>query len=204
MVEPSDDEKDLRAQRTIYLLRQAIKNLLKTNKLKDISIQDISKKAMIYRTTFYSYYSDKYDLLEDYLLETWKEEILTEDIMDKDSFDQLFFWKGMQQTVDYFKRYSNLYLQLIEERPSLLFESNIIFRTIKQYFILYLDLIQPDNSKSLIPKERIADFYCSGFLNVTIHWLQNGCPERSDVLTKELITLTEHNLKSLLGFDTNS
>ncbi|MFX0064745.1 MAG: hypothetical protein ACFFC7_21435 [Candidatus Hermodarchaeota archaeon] len=44
---------------------------MKTRKLDDISIQDISKKAMIYRTTFYTYYSDKYSLLEEYLIETW-------------------------------------------------------------------------------------------------------------------------------------
>ena len=47
-------------------------------KLGDISIQDISKKAMIYRTTFYTHYSDKYSLLEEYLIETWKDEILSE------------------------------------------------------------------------------------------------------------------------------
>lgn len=204
MLKGSKDEKDLRVQRTRYLLRQAISKLLETHSLKDISIQEISKEAMIYRTTFYSHYSDKHALLEDYLMETWKKEILIEEVMDKNSFDQIFFWKGMQETIDYFNKYSHLFLQLIDEKPFLLSESNTIFKTLKYYFIVYLDLIQPDKVRTIISKDRIADFYCSGFLNVVIHWLQNGCKERSEVLTKELITLTEKNLPSLLNINNYS
>ena len=201
---PSNNEKDKRTQRTLFMLKHAILKLLKTHKLKEISIQDISTEAMIYRTTFYTHYSDKYKLLNDCLLEKWKETLSIIDPMDQQTFEHFFLWKGIKQTLDYFKRYSNLYLQLIDEKPIILSELNPIFYTINHYLLSYLDNLQPDNTKIIISKERIADFYCSGFFNVVIHWLQKGCQERSDTLAKEFSYLTEENLKYLLGLSSIS
>ncbi|NHI94537.1 MAG: TetR/AcrR family transcriptional regulator [Candidatus Lokiarchaeota archaeon] len=191
---------DLRIQRTKRLLREAITKLLKKNELKDISIKKISDEAMIYRTTFYAHYSDKYDLLEDYLIEAWKNEILLGGIINvnKQEFIKETYWKGMLDTVKYFKRYSKLYLQLSEFKP-IISKNNLIYKTLKQFFNILLSILQPDDLKMLVSKERISEFYISGYINSILNWLESGAKESCESVTKDFITLTDNNLTFLIN-----
>ena len=54
-------------------MKNALIDLFKIKNIDTISIADIAEKALIYRTTFYSHYPDKYYLLEESLAEAWKE-----------------------------------------------------------------------------------------------------------------------------------
>lgn len=58
-------KEDLRVFRTKKLLRDSILHLAidQSKKLVDITVQDICDHALVHRTTFYRYYTDKYDLL---------------------------------------------------------------------------------------------------------------------------------------------
>ncbi|MFW9924445.1 MAG: TetR/AcrR family transcriptional regulator, partial [Candidatus Thorarchaeota archaeon] len=115
MMNEESNTEDLRIQRTKHLLRDAIAKLLETKDLKDISIQQISKKAMIYRTTFYSHYTDKYDLLEDYLIETWKADINFNRTANEEQIKEVY-WDGVLDTVKFFKSHSKLFIQLNENK----------------------------------------------------------------------------------------
>lgn len=55
---------DLRVRRTNEQITKAFFGLLKEKGFKSMTVQDISKRARIGRSTFYSHYYDKYDLLE--------------------------------------------------------------------------------------------------------------------------------------------
>lgn len=57
------EEKDRRTRRTRQLLRNALLSLLKEEGYKEISVQDISERADVARSTFYTHYVDKDDLL---------------------------------------------------------------------------------------------------------------------------------------------
>src|SRR5690625_8012148 len=59
-------KKDLRVQKTMAAIDRAIVSLLEKKSFERITIQDISNEAMINRGTFYSYYKDKYELIESY------------------------------------------------------------------------------------------------------------------------------------------
>lgn len=58
-------KEDLRVFRTKKLLRDSILDLAinQSKKLADITVQEICDHALVHRTTFYRYYTDKYDLL---------------------------------------------------------------------------------------------------------------------------------------------
>jgi hypothetical protein len=58
-------KEDLRVKRTKKLLLSSLLRLAVEDghKLNDISVQEICDHAMVHRTTFYRYYTDKYDLL---------------------------------------------------------------------------------------------------------------------------------------------
>ena len=69
---------DKRIERTNTKLRYSLFTLLKKNNLKKITVLELCKEANINRTTFYKYYLDVDDFVnqtEDVLLEELKEEV---------------------------------------------------------------------------------------------------------------------------------
>ncbi|MTV82851.1 TetR/AcrR family transcriptional regulator [Secundilactobacillus folii] len=58
------EKQDLRVRRTNEQITKAFFSLLKEKGFKAMTVQDISRRARIGRSTFYSHYYDKYDLLE--------------------------------------------------------------------------------------------------------------------------------------------
>lgn len=58
---------DTGTARTLISLRGALSELLKAEAFETVSIQSICAASLIPRSTFYNYFSDKYDLLDYYL-----------------------------------------------------------------------------------------------------------------------------------------
>lgn len=56
-------DRDLRVIKTRRLIREAFIKLVDEKGFKDITVNDISDRAMINRSTFYLHYTDKFDLL---------------------------------------------------------------------------------------------------------------------------------------------
>ena len=55
---------DLRTARTYKLLKDSLLQLLSEKSFDNIKVNDICDLAMVHRTTFYSHFSDKYELLD--------------------------------------------------------------------------------------------------------------------------------------------
>ena len=68
-------KEDLRIQKTRRDLRGAIIELIKQKPIEKISVKEICDTALITRMTFYKYYEDKYQLLDDTFIEV-KDQIL--------------------------------------------------------------------------------------------------------------------------------
>jgi AcrR family transcriptional regulator len=56
--------RDPRIRRTRQLLQAALRNLMQTKSIEEISVQDITDAATVNRATFYDHYTDKFGLLE--------------------------------------------------------------------------------------------------------------------------------------------
>lgn len=73
-----EKKKDLRVVKTYRVLYDALLELLEDNSFEEIKVSDICDKALINRSTFYSHFSDKYELLSSYIQDlkiTLKEEL---------------------------------------------------------------------------------------------------------------------------------
>jgi AcrR family transcriptional regulator len=64
---------DLRVRRTRHLLQQAFIELMAEKGFQAITVQDIAKRAMVNRATFYDHFVDKYALLEHSISEWFKQ-----------------------------------------------------------------------------------------------------------------------------------
>ncbi len=56
--------RDPRIRRTRQLLQGALRNLMQSKNIEEISVQDITDAATVNRATFYDHYTDKYALLD--------------------------------------------------------------------------------------------------------------------------------------------
>ena len=56
-------ESDPRVKRTRALLQESLCQLLRARSFEGISVNDIAESATVNRATFYSHYTDKYELL---------------------------------------------------------------------------------------------------------------------------------------------
>ncbi|WP_411347924.1 TetR family transcriptional regulator [Paenibacillus sp. WLX2291] len=66
---PRPNAQDPRVIRTRQLIHQAFVELLQTKEFNEITVSDITRRATINRVTFYTHYTDKYELLE-YMIST--------------------------------------------------------------------------------------------------------------------------------------
>jgi len=82
-----DENEDLRVRRTRKLIQQAMIELTVERGFSTITVQDIARRAMVNRSTFYRHYLDKYDLLDKYMDEVYRltseEEFLAEKLRQK-------------------------------------------------------------------------------------------------------------------------
>ena len=62
-------KEDVRIQRTRKLLQQALIDLTVEMGFATVTVRDITHRAMVNRSTFYRYYLDKFDLLNQYMTE---------------------------------------------------------------------------------------------------------------------------------------
>jgi AcrR family transcriptional regulator len=80
----TDENLDRRAQRTRQLLRRALLQLIDENGYDAVTIQDITDRANLGRTTFYLHYQSKDDLLLDH-----HAEFANKLILERLSYDQI-------------------------------------------------------------------------------------------------------------------
>ena len=72
-----EKKEDLRITKTKKLLYEALLKEMETKAFEDIKVNDLCAISMINRSTFYSHYNDKYELLVDFI-NVLKEEFVNE------------------------------------------------------------------------------------------------------------------------------
>jgi len=72
---PTEQRIDPRVKRTRALIEQAFNELLEEKGFQSISVQDITERAEINRSTFYAHFVDKYALLETSITQTFRQEM---------------------------------------------------------------------------------------------------------------------------------
>lgn len=91
---------DLRVKRTYILLKNALFELMAKKSFEEIKVNDICNLAMVHRTTFYSHFSDKYELLE-YCIKDVEEELTQKISSSKYSNSREFYTNLIMNLLQY-------------------------------------------------------------------------------------------------------
>lgn len=186
---------DRRIRKTKKNLKEAMNSLLQKSSFDQISVVDLCREADISRITFYTHYSDKYDLIEDMLQEIFK-------IAEQDF---LVLQKSNNQNDDVLLGYFNLLDSILN-----LYESHTSFlRQMSQrrnpylYYAFYdhafkkVEAHIERESRRLTPKignKRFSAFVCHGiWAYIDESYSENAQPKE---IKKELRALISGILQS--------
>ena len=179
---------DLRVQRTYLLLKNALLELLAKKSFDEIKVNDICNLAMIHRTTFYSHFQDKYDLVNWYF----------EKLVLK-SFEEMNQGGTLQEAL-------NLKFAFIEQEHAFFKEAfksndynNLIHYDFCCIYDFYKEYIHKNTGKTLSSDiDFLLKMYCRGSVDMTVEWVLNDMPISKEDIVTYLIEAIPDKLKECM------
>ncbi len=154
---------------TKKVLRDSLIELMKEKPVSKITIKELCENADINRTTFYSHYSDQYDLLQHIEEETllWCKETIR-NISEKT--DKIEMIKNLESVFKYISENSNHIQVLMSEQGDINFQKKLITLIYEQFGML------PESYRGndLVTREFYFVFAIYGSIGLIQHWLKNG------------------------------
>ena len=180
---------DLRVIKTKALLYKTLEELMKEKSFEEIKVSDICNIALINRSTFYSHYNDKYELLQEYITNL-KETLYKE--LSKNT--------NTENTKEYYLEMLKLLLDHIEEKKDtytkiMIKNKNSITMDIF-YDAINKDIINQIKNKDKIPSEIISKFYLGAVFNVFLEWLTSNNKYTKEDLIRYIDILIPNNLSN--------
>lgn len=182
---------DLRTLRTYTLLKKALLELLSKQSFDSIKVNDICEAAMIHRTTFYSHFSDKYELL-DYVVKNLEEELL-------EGFDV----KSYSSSRDFYMGLINHLLEFLGSNK--MFFRNILNNNYGSGIITVFHNSAIKHISELIEKETrtgknftvptvvMAEFYSGAVTSTILWWLKTNSNISEKDLCNHIVSLIFDN-----------
>lgn len=189
------NKKDLRVVKTQNTLYNTLLELMKEKSFEEIKVSDICNHALINRSTFYSHYTDKYELLADAIND-----------LKNSLTDELKANKNISNTKEYYLEMIKIFLNHIEEKRDIYLAVMINNRNSIMVDIIY-DVLDHDITthlneyqsieKNIIPPNIVAKFYIGAVFNVGIEWLKNSNQYSKEQLLGYIDMLIPNNLNEI-------
>ncbi|MDR2610864.1 MAG: TetR/AcrR family transcriptional regulator [Clostridiales Family XIII bacterium] len=162
----SEEKLDQRVRLTRRLLKNALLTLMREQHISKISIRSLCEVAGINRGTFYSHYSDQYDLLrqlEQEVIDNLKRYLGNQSYQDNDPVSAQI----LTSILEYVRENAELFKALLSENCDVAFQQDIMELT---HIISFSP--QPEvDAKTL---EYITLYGISGCITMLQKWLQDG------------------------------
>lgn len=183
-------KEDRRIQRTRTVLREALMSLIAEKGYADITIQEITARAMVARTTFYLHYADKDDLLFTSMREMYEELIAKVPKPTLENLKNRQFDFGDSSGYRHVAQYAGFYRMMFGEHGSPAFMSRARQLIAKGYEEQLLRPIATQTDPTL-PLDLVSHV-CAGIQVAMISWwVANGLkqtPEEMNAITGHFLT----------------
>ncbi len=182
---------DLRVIKTKNNLYQTLIELMSDMPFEEIKVSDICERALVNRSTFYSHYSDKYELLSSYI-DTLKESLEKE--LEKNT--------STLNTKEYYLEMISLFLDHVEEKKDIYVAigktnkngilMDMIYDTFKKEIIEGID---KSDKRVQIPSNFVATFYLGAVFSAGTEWMLNDFKYSKEEMLHYLDILIPDNLE---------
>lgn len=189
------NENDPRVKRTRELITNAFISVVSKKGFESITVKDITTAATINRATFYSHFTDKYDLLDTLIVEKFSE-LLSNKIQGKISINEHTIRILVLCLCDYFEMIKNTckcgYISILP-----LIGNKI---TEELYSIMYTALKKESGSADYgMHMELIATMISTSIYNAVYRWQVNGLSTTKEVLIEDIINFVLTGADKHLG-----
>lgn len=169
---------DRRVKYTKMLLKNSLIELMVKNPVSKISVKMLCEAADINRSTFYSHYTDQYDLLKQLEQEVIAElkKHITKDAFSKQTAQTIH---SMNQILDYISSNADIFKILLSENGNSTFQKEIMI--LAQERIISDILSNPDIDKRT--SEYLQCFAVTGALSMVQKWLQDDTVESTEQMS---------------------
>jgi len=185
------------AKFTRQAIMYSLLKLLQEKSIDKITVKDICELCEINRNTFYYYYNDIYQVIEE-LIKIETEKSLKEDQKYESFYED--FLKKYHLILEYKKAVYNLYNS--KNRYLILkYFQDIIEDFVEKY------VLKEVKGKNLLPEDIkfIIDFYSSSMIGNTLRWMQKGMQEKQEQLIYKLSVSYQATIKVLIAqFEENN
>jgi len=172
---------DLRVRRTRKLLSDALVSLLEEHPFEAISVREICERAMVHRATFYTHFTDKYDLLK-YVLQSLREDLTQIQRKEQQREEGRNFHLGIIEYVVAHQPLFSLLLVEQEEHDLAAMMRHQIAETAEDH----IKELQKQGARYHLPIPIMAQFFAGAVLAVIAWWLENEIPISAEELTRHL------------------
>ena len=185
-----EQKTDRRVIKTKHAIYKAFVELLNEKDVNQITITDIAKKANINRKTFYNYYSDAYEVMEEIenlTVEAFINNMGTVEFTNMADFLTEIFIK-FTETVNKDLEFFNLLFKT-NNRSFLIVK---IVEALKEYV---QKRIEESNELDMRRFEVVSNSYLSGVLSVYMNWFMNNYDQSIEEISALLTELVLHGIQ---------
>lgn len=178
---------DLRTTRTFHLLKNALLELLSKQSFDTIRVNDICNLAMVHRTTFYSHFSDKYELL-DYCINDIENELTKNFEPKKYSTAKEFYSDLFNHLLNYLGENKLFFKNMLNNN----YTAGIITVFHNSVIKSITELIEKENQAGKhfdVPTKIMAEFYAGAVTSIITWWLKSNSKISETALCNYIITL---------------
>lgn len=164
-----------RIQMTRRLLKEALLELLETERIEKISVRTLCEKANVNRTTFYKYYTSQYDLLSE--METDLLTQINQCVQAKEAKG------GLEKKLVFMKENMKLCQILIGNQTDTDFQMKLLnLPGVKQELEQNLHI---EN----VEQKYMREFVVNGSYAIVVRWLKEGCMECPEQMAQIIIEI---------------
>ncbi len=183
---------DLRVRRTRKLLQRAFIELTIEKGFADVTVRDITERAMVNRSTFYRHYLDKYELLSQYieglfeLIDSHEEDTSPMSILDQHPDSPP---AGLVSLLKHIQMNADFYRVMLGKKGDPAFCAQSFRRFVEKGFrsMLPSDVAPTDPSRP--PIDLSVSYVLQAGIGAIVWWLENGqsyTPEQVAVWLNQL------------------
>lgn len=178
---------DLRTTRTYKLLKNALLELLSKESFDNIRVNDICNLAMVHRTTFYSHFADKYELL-DYCINDIEKDLLSDFSGKKYSTSKEFYTSLIMNILSYLGSKKLFFKNMINNNYS----TGIITVLHNSAISKISELLEKEEKSGVkfnTPIKIMAEFYSGALTSIIMWWLRSNSNISDEQLCDYIIAL---------------
>ena len=183
---------DLRIVKTKKVLYTTLIELMKEMPFEEIKVSDICSRALVNRSTFYSHYSDKYDLLSD-CVKAIKNSLAKElSKNEKITTARDYYLKMISIFIDHIEENKEIYkLIVVNNKNSVTMD--IVYDVMNEDINKHVREFDSLNNRK-VPLDKISKFYLGAVFNVGIEFLNNDYKYSKEEIIKYLSLLIPKDL----------